>query len=98
MTTRKLCLEGGKVEGTIEGLHYNKSIWMAMTKEQRDRAVALHQAKSSQREVKVDTTSGSTVPISEVSNKIDKLARTVKSLNTKSADHSQSTDVKFPSI
>ncbi len=89
MTTGKLHLEGGKVVGTIEGLHYDKSIWMAMTKEQRDKAVALHQAKSFQRAAKVATTLGLTVPISKVLDKIDKLAHAVKSLDTKSAEHSQ---------
>ena len=88
----KLCLEGGEVVGTIEDLYYDKSIWMAMTKEQRDRAVALCHAKSSQQAAKATTTSGLTVPISKVSDKIDKLAHTVKSLNTKSADCSQPTD------
>ena len=91
-TMGKLHIEGGKVVGTIEGLHYEKNIWMAMTKEQRDKAVVLHQAKSSQRVAKAATTSGSTVPISEVSDKIDKLARAVKSLDTKSAGRSRSKD------
>ncbi len=33
MMTGKLCLKGLKVVGTIEGHHYDKSIWMAMAKE-----------------------------------------------------------------
>ena len=37
----KLCLKGRKVVGTIEGLHYYKNIWMAMIKDQRDKAVML---------------------------------------------------------
>ena len=92
MTTVKLHLKGRKVVGTIEGLHYDKIIWMVMTKEQRDRAKVLCQAKSSQQVAKATTTSGSTVPISKVLDKIDKLAHAVKSLDTKSADHSQSMD------
>ncbi len=43
MTMGKLRLEGRKVVGTIEGLHYEKNIWMAMTKEQRDKAIVLRQ-------------------------------------------------------
>ena len=86
MTTRKLCLKGRKVVGTIEGLHYDKSIWMAMIKEQRDKAIVLHQAKRSQWVAKVAMTLGSTVPISEVSDKINKSACTVKLLDTKSAE------------
>ena len=73
-TTGKLHLEDGKVLGTIEGLHYDKSIWMAMTKEQRDRAIALHQTKSSQRAAKATKTLRSTVPVSKVLDEIDKLA------------------------
>lgn len=46
MIMGNLYLEGGTVVGTVEGLHYDKSIWEAMTKEQRDKAVVLHQAKS----------------------------------------------------
>ena len=47
-TAGRLHLEGGKVMGTIEGLHYDKSIWDAMTKEQRDKVMELRKAKSSQ--------------------------------------------------
>ena len=65
---------------------------MAMTKEQRDRAMALRQVKSLQHAAKVATTSGLSVPMSEASEKIDKLACTVKSYDTKSADHSESID------
>ncbi len=72
--------------GTIEGLYYDKSILMAMTKEQRDKAVALRQAKSSQRAAKAAMTLGLTVHISKVSDKIDKLARAVNSLDTKSVE------------
>ncbi len=98
MTIGKLYFEGRKVVGTIEGLHYNKSIWMAMTKEQRDKAVALHQAKSSQQMPKSATTLALTVPISKVSDKIDKLARTVISLDTNSVDCCKSMvlHVRFP--
>ena len=48
--------------GTIEGLHYDKSIWDAMTKEQRDKAVELRKAKSSRQVAKAATTSGSNPP------------------------------------
>ena len=34
-TTGKLRLADGKVVGTIEGLHYSKELWKAMTSEQR---------------------------------------------------------------
>lgn len=48
--------------------------------------------KSSNKCAKAATTSGSNVPIDEVSNKIDKLDHAVKSLNSKSVDHGQSLD------
>ncbi len=92
MMMGKLCLEGRKVVETIGGLNYEKDIWMAMTKEQRDKAVVLCQAKSSQLAAKAATTLGSTVPISKVLDKIDKLAHEVKSLNTKSMECSQPKD------
>ena len=53
MTIGKLHLESGKVLGAIEGLHYDKSIWTAMTKEQRDKAIKLCLTKSSQPGAKV---------------------------------------------
>ena len=74
--------------GTIEGLHFNKSIWAALTKEQRYKAVVLCQGKYSQRVEKAALTFGLTVPMSKVSDKIDRLACTIKSCDTKSLDHS----------
>ena len=65
---------------------------MATTKEQRDKAVVLRQAKSSQWVTKAATILGSNVPISKVLDKIDKLVCAVKSLDTKSAECSQSKD------
>ena len=91
LTAGKLHLEGGKVVGTIEGLHYDKSIWDAMTKEQRDKAVELRKAKSSRRAAKAATTSGSNPPLSAVSDKVDKLTRAVKRLKT-SMEDSRSVD------
>ena len=85
-TAGRLRLEGGKVVGTIEGLHYDKSIWDAMTKEQRDKAVELRKAKGSRRAAKAATTSGSNPPLSAVSDKVDKLARAVKRLETSTED------------
>ena len=55
-------LKGSKVMGTIEELHYDKTIWDAMTKEQRDKAVELRKAKGSQQAEKTATTSGSNPP------------------------------------
>ena len=63
-----------------------------MTNKQRDRAIVLHHAKSLQWVAKAAITLGSTVPMSEVSDKIDKLVCAVKSLNTKSVECSQLTD------
>ena len=57
-----------------------------MTKEQRDKAVELCKAKSSKRAVKVATTLGSNPPLSVVSDKVDKLARAVKQLETSTED------------
>ena len=59
MNTGKLCLKGGKVAGTIEGLHCYKSICETMTKEQRDKVIALHQTKSLQQAAKAAMTFGS---------------------------------------
>ncbi len=77
---------------TIEGLHYDKSIWDAMTKEQRDKAAEIRKAKSSLRAAKAAMTSGSNPPLSAVSDKVDKLTRAVKRLETftedsRSVDH-----------
>lgn len=70
--------KGGKVVLSIVDLCYDKSIWVAITKEQGDKAMVLHQVKSAQRMTKAAMTMGSNISISEVSDKINKLAHAVK--------------------
>jgi hypothetical protein len=57
----KLSIENGRVVGTLEGLHYEASIWEAMTKEQRSTVVNLRkekgQAAKRRRVAQVSTTS-----------------------------------------
>ena len=65
MTAGKCCLEGRKVEGTPEGLHYDETIWNTMSREQRD------QAKSTLRAATVAMTSPPAAPLSEVSDKVE---------------------------
>jgi hypothetical protein len=88
MTAWKCGLESRKVVGTLEGLHYDETIWKTMSREQRDKVLSLFQAKSSTRVAKAAKTSLSAAPLSEVSDKIESLSRTVKSLESnRDGDH-----------
>ena len=91
-TAGKMCLKGGKAVGTIKGLHYDKSIWDAMTKEQRDKTVELRKTKSSQCAVKAAMTLGLNPPLSTVEDKLEKLARAMKSIKSSHGNHGRSAD------
>ena len=68
---------GDKVVATIEGLHYKEDIWKAMSKEQKDKVVELHKAKSAGRAVKAATTTpAGTVPM-DVLDQLHTLTRAV---------------------
>ena len=41
MTAKMCCLEGGKVVRNLEGLHFDETIWKAMSREQRDNVLLL---------------------------------------------------------
>ena len=82
MTAKKCCLEGGKVVGNLEGLHFDETIWKAMSREQRDNVLLLYQAKSATRTAIVVTTSLTAAPLSEMSDKIELLTRAFKSLES----------------
>ncbi|KAL3786440.1 hypothetical protein HJC23_011021 [Cyclotella cryptica] len=55
-TTGKCHVVGGKVVGTVEGLHYTDEIWKAMSKEQKAKVAELRQARSNERAVKAAST------------------------------------------
>lgn len=80
LTTRKLCFKGKKVVGTIEGHHYDQSILEAKTQEERQG----HSAPPS-KELTVGSKNCKVLgtPMSMVSDKVDKLACAVKSLDKK---------------
>ena len=81
VTTGKCRLEGGKVVGTLEGLHYEEGIWNAMTPAQKSEVIRLRR-RPAQRSVQVATTTGTDVPMSDVSDSIVRLTRAVESLET----------------
>ena len=81
VTTGKCRMEGGKVVGTLEGLHYEEGIWNAMTTAQKSEVMQLHR-KPVQRSVQAATSSGTNVPMSDVSDSIVRLTRAIKSLET----------------
>ena len=60
-TTGNCCIEGGKVVGTIEGLHYEEGIWNTMSPVQKAEVVRLQcQSKPAQHSVQAMITSGPT--------------------------------------
>lgn len=79
-TKGKCRLEGGKVVGTLEGLHYEENIWMAMIRKQREKVVALRKSTGSKRVIAAATTSGSEIPASAVADSVAKLATAVEAL------------------
>ena len=56
-TAGKCCVVGGKVVGTVEGLHYTDDVWKAMTPEQKSKVVKLHKAKKQERAVRAVSSS-----------------------------------------
>ncbi len=56
MTAGQCCLVDGKVVGTIEGLHYTKDIWKAITSEQKVKILLLYKSKSMSPAMKVMST------------------------------------------
>ena len=71
-----------KVAGTIEGLHYSKDIWKAMTSEQKALVLSLHKEKSAQRSVKATSTARSGTAPMGVSNQLAALTQAVQSLDS----------------
>ncbi len=96
-TAGKCRVVGGKVVGTVEGLHYSDDVWKAMTPEQRSRVVELRKAKKQERAVRaVSSSTAGPVPM-DVSDQLQSLTRAVQSLDSskdagrRSADrHSES--------
>ena len=68
--------------GTLEGLHYKEGIWNAMSKVQKSEVIWLHRNRLAQRSVQAATTSGTNVPMSDVSDSIVRPTRAVESLET----------------
>ena len=81
VTTGKCRIESGKVVEMLEGLHYKEGIWNAMTTVQKSKVICLHR-RLVRRSVQVATTSGTNVPMSDVSDSITRLTRAIESLET----------------
>ena len=73
---------GGKVVGTVEGLHYSDEIWKAMSPEQKSKVVKLRKAKKNERAVRaVSSSTAGPVPM-DVSDQLQSLTRAVQSLDS----------------
>jgi len=81
-TAGKCCLVDRKVVGTIEGLHYMKDLWKAMTTEQKVQVLSLCKGKSAWRSVKVTSTAGSGPVPMDYSDLLATLMRVVQSLDS----------------
>jgi hypothetical protein len=81
-TVGKCHLVDGKVVGTIEGLHYSKDIWKAMTSEQKVQVLSLCKEKSTKHSVRATSTAGSGSPPMDVSDQLATLTRAVQSLDS----------------
>ena len=95
-TAGKCRVVGGKVVGTVEGLHYTNEVWQAMSSEQKSRVVELRKAKQSHAVRAVSSSTAGPVPM-DVSDQLESLTRAVQSLDSskdpgrRSADrHSES--------
>jgi hypothetical protein len=83
---------GGKVVGTVEGLHYTDDVWKAMTPEQRNRVVELRKAKKQERAVRaVSSATAGPVPM-DVSDQLESLTRAVQSLDSSKDSGRRSSD------
>ena len=60
----------GKVVGAVEGIHYTKVIWKAMTSEQKVQVLLLHKNKSTRCTVKATSTVGYGPTLMDVSNQL----------------------------
>jgi hypothetical protein len=94
-TAGKCHVVGDKVVGTIEGLHYKEEIWKAMSKEQKDKVVELHKAKSAGHAVKAATTTTAGTVLMDVLDQLQTLTRAVQSLDSGRDGGRQSMPRKF---
>jgi hypothetical protein len=91
-TAGKCRVVGGKVVGTVEGLHYNDDVWKAMTPEQKSRVVELRKAKKQERAVRaVSSSTAGPVPM-DVSDQLESLTRAVQSLDSSKESGRRSAD------
>ena len=91
-TAGKCRVVGGKVVGTVEGLHYSDDVWKAMTPEQRSKVVELRKAKKQERDVRaVSSSTAGPVPM-DVSDQLQSLTRAVQSLDSSKDSGRRSAD------
>ena len=91
-TAGKCRVVGGKVVGTVEGLHYSDDVWKAMTPAQKSRVVELRKAKKQERAVRaVSSSTAGPVPI-DVSDQLHSLTRAVQSLDSSKDSGRRSAD------
>ena len=91
-TVGKCRVVGGKVVGTIEGLHYTDEVWKAMSSEQKSKVVELRKAKKQGRGVRaVSSSTAGPVPM-DVSDQLESLTRAVQSLDSSKDSGRRSTD------
>ena len=82
-TVGKCRVVGGKVVGTVEGLHYSDEIWKAMSKEQKAQVVELRKMRKSERAVKAASTApADSAQMEVVSDRLENLTRVVQSLDS----------------
>jgi hypothetical protein len=81
-TAGKCRVVGGKVVGTIEGLHYTNDVWKAMTPKQKSKVVELHKAKKPEHAMQaVSSSTAGPVPM-DVSDQLGSLTHAVQSLDS----------------
>jgi hypothetical protein len=91
-TAGKCRVVGGKVVGTLEGLHYTDEVWKAMTHEQKGRVVELRKANKQSRAVRaVSSSTAGPVPM-DVSDQLESLTRAVQSLDSSKDSGRRSAD------
>ena len=74
---------GGKVVGTMEGLHYSDEIWKAMSKEQKAQVAELRKARKNERAVKAASTApDDNTQMEVVSDHLENLTHVVQSLDS----------------
>jgi hypothetical protein len=81
-TAGKCRVVGGKVVGTMEGLHYTDDVWKAMTPKQKSKVVELRKAKKQERAMRtVSSSTAGPVPM-DVLDQLESLTCAIQSLDS----------------